>query len=269
MPSILSSSELKYTRPGDPPRSPVWNNFVQTSKRQDVLRRNHYGNPFQLGQLEGQNTSGFDIPPYSIFTIKTPGESFYIGQPSAEFARPTGQEQFFLTNDVTAVDNNQWFRGEMVSGGSIFRFKYTGTAPTTGDTVGPIEDSFEVSKDGTGLICVTEPDTTNNLLWAAAVGLGGAFRTLCKITASQSAIGPGEVGDVELWKQVGFCAEATEPEVISPQTIVCAANWSAKTLYSQVLHFLDFNLLNCATPVIWPEEFEECFQPENQSANLT
>ncbi len=258
----ISPPNLQYVKKGDLIRSEAWNSFVDAAKTVHDLANKTW--PVErLDEIQGRNTSGDTIARYSVFTTKKTGDAFYLGQPTAEFKQYETTDSVLLTNDTTTLINNASMRATLIGSHRPYRVLYTGTAPTTGDTVGPVESSYAVSKEGTGLVVLTEPDTTNSLIWVTAVGSRGSALLIGKIPGP-GTIGPGSTGDVHIYEQTGVAM----PTAIAGPVVVNILNITGEDLYPGPYHYVEY-IKHFNKPICFPAELEVCFQPELASTDLT
>jgi hypothetical protein len=266
MSNWISPTALNPTRPGDPIRSPVWNTFIRTAK--NVEDEKNINGIFDFaGHLAGVNNAGETIPKYSIFTIETPGKSFRLAEPSCLFNKYVDGDKLLLTNSSSVIAHQTARRVQVLSNDKIYRFKYAGTDPTAGDLVGPVEGEFTVSLEGTGIVVVTEPDTTNKLLWGWPIsGAGGSRIYTCKL---DQTLAHGDVGSATLYEQVGVALPIPTATVINQVLNMTGVELAGHPTHSNVpWHWLfykeDFNL-----PTVFPEEFQVCFAPEFVRNDMT
>lgn len=201
----IPAEDLSYSKPGEPIRAPVWNTFIQTAKEVAAFKDIH-GMISPTGELNGVNTIGETIPKYSIFSINSTGQAFDLAEPTCEFAKYADDSKILLTNDSTEILDDVGYRVHVLSSKCFYRMSYTGTAPSTGDEVGPIEDAFTLSVEGQGFAVLTEPDTDLSLIWVWPLTAGSRNVRVGKLAGD---LDHNDVGTVTLWKQEGASAPAT------------------------------------------------------------
>ncbi|WP_013626610.1 hypothetical protein [Rubinisphaera brasiliensis] len=104
-----------------------------------------------------KNDSGEEVPPFGIVRVKSSaiqsgGELVFTCE------KPTGESGTFLVNQNGTIedgDNGAYFPFNA----DLFPVKYSGTAPSQGDIIGPVEDSFAATSDGYGFeVMLGDPD---------------------------------------------------------------------------------------------------------------
>lgn len=134
----------------------------------------HEFSNFELNDLLARNESEETIPPYSIAEVQN---TELVGgkRPKVLITKPTGNGVLFVATGPIPLLPDGGYDEQVVHARSFDTrrwVKYSGDAPEHGDTVGPTEDSWEVSTDGTGYR-VWGVDETKGLALIEQVPEGG------------------------------------------------------------------------------------------------
>ena len=110
------------------------------------------------------NRSGETIPSLSIVKLDTQGNATVNKRLMTGVTKPDGGGGLYLVTGPMAVEDDRYGKAAL----PVFPVwvRYSGTAPQQGDAVGPTEDAWTVSTDGTGLT-VWQVDPTRQLVLAS------------------------------------------------------------------------------------------------------
>lgn len=138
--------------------------------------------------IDFKNETGVALPPRSIFMSASSGntgEYLIAGEAAAD-----GDEALFITEPREIADDGYGKCRSIFQG--PFWVRYSGSAPSAADTVGPV--SSETYVDGTGSgFKVLAVDVTNEIVLCAATTDSGTIRD-AELTAGLSAASDSKTG---------------------------------------------------------------------------
>ncbi|MFG0240093.1 MAG: hypothetical protein ACF8CY_03420, partial [Gimesia chilikensis] len=99
-------------------------------------------------QSAWKNDSGSSVAPFSVLRV-TDSELQDGGGLLLICAKPNGEPGTCIVNQNGTVNNGNT-GAYFPFNADLFPVKYSGTAPAQGDIIGPVEDSFSATKNGSG-----------------------------------------------------------------------------------------------------------------------
>src|SRR5690606_26461062 len=96
------------------------------------------------------NVSGETLPAFGIAMLHSSGNTTVNKRLFTGVTKPDGGPGVYLINGPTSVEDDGFGKAGFAS--MPVWVKYSGTAPGQGDTVGPVDDNWTVTTDGTGFV---------------------------------------------------------------------------------------------------------------------
>lgn len=174
------SDFLTFKEVGDPfPSVDEWNALVLSAKNNISYQDGNYDGiktnvqtdrgwqpPYFTAIWEGTGT----LLPYSVVQIKKDTPYDFI-DPLIQNTNDYSDGILFITNDDAGVNNGDPYVAYIIGQYPIKALYSSSNQPVVGEECGP-NISHEISSKGSGLLCLSLPDSSSEWVWVASLGGG-------------------------------------------------------------------------------------------------
>lgn len=177
------------------------------------------------------NQSGLDIPPYAVVAMLDQ-DDFAPGRPMVHVTRQEGVMRPWLVNGPNVIPKCCEGHGKTIFHPQWMAYDPDGPTPAAGDQWGPVQGSWYLTDEGTG-VWIIKVDSTRKLVYAQVLSQSDLGTTTTTTTTSTTTT-PGSVAQCSgrckfVWRVSGCEWVVDDPDACSTTTTTTTSTTSTTT----------------------------------------